>query len=31
LDLQDFSPDRISFVSSGTDEANAAMGRLRGL
>lgn len=29
MDLQDFSPDRISFVSSGTAEANAAMDRLR--
>ena len=31
MDLQDFSPDRISFVSSGTAAADAAMGRLRGL
>ncbi len=29
--MQDFSPDRVSFVSSGTAEANAAMGRLRSL
>ena len=27
--LQDFSPERVSFVSSGTAEANAAMDRLR--
>jgi NAD+ kinase len=29
--LQDFSADRVSFVSSGTAEADAAMARLRGL
>jgi len=29
--LQDFSADRVSFVSSGTEEADTAMARLRGL
>ena len=29
--MQDFSADRVSFVSSGTAEAEAAMARLRGL